>query len=61
MIIVTGVPFLLPASKRIGIAQLVGKKRTPVSKNKIFKRNFYSFYTIQTSHNANKHYLNYKS
>ena len=41
MIILKGVPFLLPAGKRIGTAQLAGKKRTPFSKNKIFKCDYF--------------------
>ena len=47
MIILIGVPFLLPAGKRIVIAQLAGKKRTPFSKNKIFKGDyFFDFNTL---------------
>ena len=42
MIILKGVPFLLPAGKGIGTAQLTGKKRTPFSKNKIFKDDYFS-------------------
>ena len=40
MIILVGVPFLLLAGKRIGTAQLAGKKRTPFSKNNIFKGDY---------------------
>ena len=40
MIILKGVPFLLPAGRRIGIAQLAGNKRTPFSKNIIFKGDY---------------------
>ena len=47
MIIVRGVPFLLPAGKDIRTAQLAGKKRTPFSKNKIFKSvHFFYFHAI---------------
>ena len=45
-----GIPFRLPAGKTIGTAQLTGKKRTPFSKNKIFKRvHFYEFHTVMIS------------
>ena len=37
MIVGKDVPFLLQAGWRMGTAQLAGKKRTPFSKNKIFK------------------------
>ena len=47
MIILKVVPFLLPAGKRIGTAQLAGKKRTPFSKNKIFRGDyFFDFHTL---------------
>ena len=37
MIILKGVPFLLPAGKRIGIAQLAGKKEHRFQKIKFSK------------------------
>ena len=47
MIILKGVPFLLPADKWIGTAQLAGKKRTTFSKNKIFKGDyFFDFHAL---------------
>ena len=47
MIVLKGVPFLLRAGKRVGTAQLAGKKRTPFSKNKIFKGDyFFDFYAL---------------
>ena len=47
MIIVKGVPFLLPADKRIGTAQLAGKKRTLFFQKKKFKRvHFFDICTI---------------
>ena len=47
MIILKGVPFLLPAGKRIGTGQLAGKKRTPFLKNKIFKGDyFFDFHAL---------------
>ena len=45
--ILKGVPFLLPAGKRIGRAQLAGEKRTPFPKNKIFKGDyFFDFHVL---------------
>ena len=53
-----GVPFLILAGKRIGTAQLAGKKRTPFSKIKIFKRvHFFDFHTTETSPNTNKRFF----
>ena len=47
MINLKGVPFLLPAGKRIGTAQLAGKKRTPFSKNRIYKGDyFFDFHAL---------------
>ena len=47
MIILRGVPFPLPAGKRIETAPLAGKNRTLFSNYYIFKRvNFYDFHAI---------------
>ena len=46
MIIVRGAPFLLPAGKRIGTAQLAGKKKHLFSKTK-FSNVFISLISIQ--------------
>ena len=47
MVILKGVPFLLPAGKRIGTAQLAEKKITPFSTNKIFKGDyFFDFHAL---------------
>ena len=58
MITVKGVPFLLPAGNLIGTAQLAGKKRTPFSKIKMFKRvHFFDFHITATSPNTHKHFF----
>ena len=47
MFILKGVLFLLPAGKRIGTAQLAGKKRTPFLKKKMFKGDyFFDFHAL---------------
>ena len=48
MIIVRGVPFLLPAGQRIGISQLAGKTRIPFSK--IFSNMFISMISTKYRH-----------
>ena len=60
MVIVRSVLFLLPAGKKIGTAQLAGKKEH-LKKNEIFKLvHFYDFHTQLTFHNTNKHFLENK-
>ena len=47
MIILIGAPFLLPAGKRIGTAELAGKNEHFFSKNKLFKYDyFFNFDTL---------------
>ena len=41
MIILKGIPFLLPAGKRIGTAQLAGKKEHLFQRNRIVKSDYF--------------------